>query len=143
MANIKELKKRYESNHSMASVVRGTWTELERYVVPYRGKMFTKDANEGSVNWDKYNHYDDTAVIAAQTLAASMHGAILPNIKWFDFKFRDEEIQNTNEAAYWLADCAHRVYSAITNSNFDLMADEMFLDIVGFGHGFMTAETEG
>lgn len=140
---IKRLKKRYESNYSMSTMARGTWTELERYVVPYRGMMFTKDANEGSVSWDKYDHYDDTAVIAAQTLSASMHGAILPNLKWFDFKFTDDEIQDTNEAADWLADCSKRVYSAILNSNFDLMADEMFIDIVGLGHGFMTAEADG
>lgn len=140
---VRTLKKRYQSNYTMSSVVRGTWTELERYVVPYRGMMFTKDSNEGSVNWDKYNHYDDTAVIAAQTLSASMHGAILPNLKWFDFKFRDDDLQDTNEAAEWLADCANRTYSAILNSNFDLMADEMFLDLVGFGHGFMSAEANG
>ena len=140
---IQKLKHRYQANYTMSSVARGTWDELERYVVPYRGEMFLKDANEGSVQWDKYNHYDDTAVISAQTLAASMHGAILPNLKWFDFKFRDEVIQDKNEAANWLADCARRVYNVITNSNFDLQSDEMFLDLVGFGHGFMSVEAAG
>lgn len=140
---IRHLKKRFDANYANTKVVRGVWNELEKYVVPYRGRMFTRDSNEGSVEWDKYDHFDDTAVISAQTLSASMHGSILPRLQWFDLKFKDEDIQDNNDAANWLADSARRVYHSIDNSNFSLEADEMFLDIVGFGHGFMSSESGG
>lgn len=138
---LRDLKKRYEAQEASTKIVRGVWNELEKYVVPYRGNMFQKESNEGSVEWDKYDHYDDTAVIAAQTLSASMHGAILPRLQWFDMKFKEDELQDNNDAADWLADTAKRVYKSIENSNFSLEADEMFLDITGFGHGFMSSET--
>lgn len=140
---IRKLKKRFESIYSSSQVVRGVWNELERFVVPYRGRMFQKETGEGSVDWDKYDHWDDTAVIAAQTLSASMHGAILPNLQWFLLKFDDEELRESEEANTWLAECAYRCYMAIKDSNFSLEADELFLDLAGFGHGFMISETEG
>lgn len=140
---IKKLKKRFAANEASRKYTQGAWDELERYVVPYRGRMFQVETTEGSVEWDKYDHYDDTAVIAAQTLSASMHGAILPRMQWFNLVFKDDDLGKNNEYSNWLDDSAGRVYSAIENSNFSLEADEMFLDIVGFGHGFQSSESGG
>lgn len=141
--DLKKLKKRFAANEASRKYTQGAWDELERYVVPYRGRMFQTETTEGSVEWDKYNHYDDTAVISAQTLSASMHGAILPRLQWFNLMFKDDDLQNNNDFSDWLADSAKRVYHAIDNSNFSLEADEMFLDIVGFGHGFQSSESGG
>ena len=140
---IRKLKKRFTACESESQVVRGVWNELEKYVVPYRGRMFIKGVGEGSVQWDKYDHYDDTAVISAQMLASSVHGAILPNLQWFDLKFKDDDVQNNNDAADWLADCAKRCFHSIDASNFSLEADELLLDMTGFGHGFMVSESGG
>jgi len=142
-ALIRKLKKRFDAAYTNSQVVRGVWNELERFVVPYRGRMFQSETSEGSVEWDKYNHYDDTAVIAAQTLSASMHGAILPSLQWFDLVFDDAEIQDNEENSNWLADSARRIYDALKDSNFSLEADELFIDLTGFGHAFMISETEG
>ena len=141
--DIKNLKKRYQAVHGESQVTRGVWQELERYVCPFRGEMFLKESGEGSVEWDKYNKYDDTAVIASQQLAASVHGAILPNLQWFDLKFKDDDLQNINAVADWLADTGRRIYHAIDASNFSLEADELLLDMAGFGHGFMVSESGG
>ena len=140
---ILNLKRRFDSCQSEANIPRSVLDELEKYVVPYRGRMFQKHSGEGSVEWDKYDHYDDTAVVSAQILSASIHGAILPPVKWFDLKFKNEDLQNDDEASEWLADTSRRVYGAIDNSNFDLEADEMILDLTGFGHGFMVSEAGG
>jgi len=137
------LRKKFDAIEADSKVVRGVWEELEKYVVPYRGSMFQKESGEGSVEWDKYDHYDDTAVISAQTLAASVHGSILPPLQWFLMNFKDDELKNDNDAADWLADANRRVYHAIDNSNFALEADELILDLVGFGHGFMVDEPFG
>lgn len=141
--NVTDLKRKFNALYSESSIVRGVWNELEQFVVPYRGRMFTKDSGEGSVSWDKYDHYDDTAVISAQTLAASMHGAILPNLQWFFLKFEDKDLQAKNEAADWIDKCAKRCFDAVNRSNFSLESDELLLDLVGFGHGFQISETEG
>ena len=141
--DIRKLKKRFDANVASRKYTQGAWDELEKYVVPYRGRMFQKETTEGSVEWDKYDHYDDTAVISAQILSASMHSAILPQLQWFNLRFKDDGLQNNNDYADWLSDSARRVYHSIDNSNFSLEADEMFLDIVGFGHGFQTSESGG
>ena len=140
---IRKLKKRFAANEASRKYTQGAWDELERYVVPYRGRMFQVETTEGSIEWDKYDHYDDTAVIAAQTLSASMHGAILPRLQWFNLVFKNDDLQNNNDYSNWLADSARRVYGAIDNSNFSLEADEMFIDITGFGHGFQASESGG
>lgn len=140
---VRKLKKRFDAAYSNSQVVRGVWNELERFVVPYRGRMFQQETSEGSVEWDKYDHWDDTAVIAAQTLSASMHGSILPALQWFDFKFDDDTLNETTEHTTWLASLATHCYNAIKDSNFSLEADELFIDLTGFGHGFMISETEG
>jgi len=137
------LRKKFDSIEADSQVTRGVWDELEKYVVPYRGRMFQKESGEGSVEWDKYDHYDDTAVISAQTLAASVHGAVLPPLQWFSMNFKDDALKDDNDAADWLADSNRRVYHAIDNSNFALEADELILDLVGFGHGFMVDEPFG
>lgn len=140
---IKELKSRYSALATNFNNAKRVLNELETYVVPYRGRMFTAETSEGSVEWDKYDHYDDTAVIAAQTLSASIHGAILPKLQWFDMRFTDDSIQNNNDNSNWLADTARRVYRAIDDSNFSLEADELIIDLVGFGHGFQIHEGIG
>lgn len=137
------LKKKYDTLDSDSQVVRGVWNELEKYVVPYRGRMFLKDSGEGSVQWDKYDHYDSTAPQSQQTLTSSVHGAIFPPVQWFTMKFKDEALKNDGEAAKWLADTNKRVFHAIDNSNFTLEADELLLDLTGFGHGFMVSEIDG
>lgn len=137
------LRKKFDAVDADSKIVRGIWDELEKYVVPYRGRMFQKDSGEGAVEWDKYDHYDDTAVISAQTLSASVHGAILPPIQWFLMNFKDEDLKNDDDASDWLADSNKRTYHAIDNSNFALEADELILDLTGFGHGFMVDEPSG
>lgn len=141
--DIKKLKKRFDSLDADSKVVRGVQNELERYVVPYRGRMFKKNVSEGSIEWDKYDHYDDTAVLAASILAASIHGAVLPNLQWFHMRFKDDELQNVNDYSNWLDDSAKRTYRAIDASNFSLEADELIIDMTGFGHGFMVHESAG
>lgn len=140
---IKKLKKRFDALNADAKFVRGVQNELERYVVPYRGRMFQKDVTEGSVEWDKYDHYDDTAVTAASILAASIHGSILPNLQWFYMRFKDDALQDVNDASNWLDDAAKRVWHALDASNFDLESDELIIDLTGFGHGFMVHESGG
>lgn len=141
-SKIKQLDRRRSILYHSSNVARGVWNELERFVVPYRGRMFTTETSEGSVQWDKYNHYDDTAVISHQILCSSIHGAVLPRLRWFDLKFRDKDLNDHNEASEWLADSTRRAYLTIDQSNFDLEADELILDLGGFGHGFMVAEGE-
>ncbi len=134
------LRKKFDTLNNDSKVVRGVWNELEKYVVPYRGRMFTKDSGEGSVQWDKYDHYDSTAPQSHQILTSSVHGAIFPPVQWFSLKFKDESLKNDGEAAEWLADTNKRIFHAIDNSNFALEADELLLDLTGFGHGFMVSE---
>ncbi len=141
--SIRFLRKKYDTIDSDTNVVKGVWNEIETYVTPYRGRMFKKDSGEGSVEWDKYDHYDDTAGQSHQILSASVHGALFPPTKWFSLFFMEEELRDVGEYTKWLANATTKTYNSINNSNFILEADELIQDLTGFGHGFMVEEEFG
>jgi hypothetical protein len=97
--------------------------------------------SEHAVEWRKREVYDSTAVMAAQSLAASLHGSLTtPAIRWFELRFRDSDLAENQESREWLEDCAQRVYDALQDSNFNLEVNETYLDLVGYGTSIIVEE---
>jgi len=137
----RELKKRYESLKTNRASVEEIWNEIERYIVPFRGKMFERDVSENAVEWSKYRLYDSTAVQAAHTLAASMQGSLVsPATKWFYLTFSDDDLDKDNEAKEWLEECEETMYSKIQESNFNMEMAETLLDLSSFHTAAMVEE---
>lgn len=138
----KDLCRRFEALQSDRAVVQQTWDAIETFVTPYRGRFFNDQRDEGSIEWFRTREvYDSTAVMSHQNLAASLHGALTsPSIKWFDIRFRSEELNKSKAARKWLQECSDLVYYALQDSNFNLQINEAYQDMAGFGTAFMVQE---
>jgi len=82
-----EIKRRLARLESDRQVIQDTWDIIEKFVVPYRGEFFENQKSENSIDWRARELFDSTAVMAAQTLASSIHGSLTsPATKWFDLR---------------------------------------------------------
>jgi len=136
-----QILKRVESLKSERSSINGEWEEISRYVVPGRGRMFEEHDDENSIRRDFYEKYDSTAVMAAQSLAASLHsGLTSPATNWFGLKFQNEDLNDNLEAVAWLEECQQQIFYMIQESNFNLEINEIYLDLVSFGTAIMLHE---
>lgn len=136
-----ELKRHFDALESQRRDLDGTFSLIERFVVPFRGNFNGESNSENEVDWRKRDKYDDTAVMAAQTLASSMQGSLTsPATRWFNARFRSDELNEDDEAKEWLEECVNIIYQALQDSNFDLEASELYLDLTAFGTGIVVEE---
>ena len=142
--NPKQICARFEALFSDRKVTEQTWDYIERFVYPLGGgKFFEDNRHEGSIDWRRRNIYDDTAINGADTLAASIHGSLMsPASVWFGFIFQNDALNNDNTAKAWLDSCSAITWDAIQNSNFNTEIPESMLDLVSFGHAFITQDEE-
>lgn len=126
---------------SVRKTVEEHWQLIERFVCPGRGKFFQDEKSEHELTWRRRELYDSTAPMAAQTLAASIHGALTSAaIRWFDYQFRQEHLNKNQEAMKWVEECAEISYQTLQDSNFNLEASELYLDLVNYGTGTLVEE---
>lgn len=139
-----DIKARYQQLKSEAAgSVYAIFDLIDTYVTPYRGGMYQDLRTENEVNWRKRDLYDGTAVQAAQILASSLQGSMTPpGIQWAHFRFRDEVLNRDVDAMTWLEECAIRSFNALQDSNFNLEANEAYLDIVSYGSAVIVEEVE-
>ena len=133
---------RYEALKSERSGIEEKWRDIEEYVTPYRGEFFKNSDNELSVEWSRYgSDYDSTAVMAHQNLAASLHGSLTsPSVRWFEMRYRDEDLNKDPQATGWLQEVSDRIYYELQDSNFNLEVNETYQDLVGLGTSVLTLE---
>ena len=142
--NNEEIKRRLARLESDRQVIQDTWDVIEKFVVPYRGEFFEDQKSENTIDWRARELFDSTAVMAAQTLASSIHGSLTsPATKWFDLRFRDDNLNLNKDAKAWLDEVAKIIYFALYDSNFDLEVSEVYLDLVSFGTACIVEEFEG
>lgn len=140
----KEIKRRFEALESERSNIESTWEIITKFIAPYRGEFFESNTTEHSVDWKLREIFDSTAIDASNTLASSLHGSLTsPAYQWFSLKFRDDSLNNNKEAKAWLEDTEKRIFKALQESNFNLEANELYLDLVHFGTSIIVEELEG
>lgn len=106
---------------------------VDRFVVPGRGRLYSSD-EENAVDWKHRELYDETAGLSAQTLAASIHGAMTsPAIKWFQFSFKQAALNSNPAAAGWLSDARDLIHADLSDSNFNTEVLETYMSDVCFG----------
>lgn len=117
---------------------------IKRLVVPYRGNFFRENPTEHSIEWRENREiYDSTAVMANITLSASLHASLTSSaFQWFSFGFRNDELNENQEAKAWLQECAKRCYNALQDSNFNLEASETYLDLTSYGTSIIFGEVQ-
>lgn len=142
--NAKEIKARFNTLVSLRKTVEDVWEVINHLVVPFRGDFFRDITTEHAVTWrDNREIFDSTAVDAANTLAASIHGSLTsPAIRWFELAYRDLVLNGIKEAREWLENGAHKCFLALQDSNFNLEANETYLDLVSYGTSAIIEEVE-
>ena len=137
------LRNRFDQLVSQRKTLDWTLQQIEKHVVPFRGEFFKPETSELEVEWRRRQIYDSTAPVACNLLASQMHGNLTsPAIKWFDLTFRDLSLRENKEAKEWLEVCADRIYQALTDSDFNVEAAEVYLDLTSYGTAIVTEEVE-
>lgn len=137
------IRNRFDSLVSLRKTIDQTFQFIEKYIVPYRGEFFKPELSELEVQWRRRQIYDSTAVNAANLLASTMHaGLTSPSIKWFDLTFRDPKLRENKPAMEWLEECGDLMYQALNDSDFNVEAAEIYLDLTSFGTAVITEEAE-
>ena len=137
------IKKRFDSLVSQRKTLDDTLQIIQKFVVPHRGEFFKPLSDEGEVDWRRRDIFDSTAIDANETLASSMQGSLTsPSTKWFSLGFRQEELNQDQDAMEWVEECGNRIYQALIDSNFNLESAEFYLDLTSFGTAIIVEEAE-
>jgi len=138
----KEIRKRFDALVSQRKTVEDVWETINKLVVPFRGDFFRDINTEHAVTWrDNREIFDSTAVDATNTLAASIHGSLTsPAIRWFELAWRQTDLNDDKEARQWLEEAAHKCFTALQDSNFNLEANETYIDLVSYGTSMIIEE---
>lgn len=142
--NGKEIRRRFDVLVSNRKTVEDVWDVINKFVVPFRGDFFRDISSEHAVTWrDNREIFDSTAIDAANTLAASIHGSLTsPAIRWFELAYRLEVLNEDRDSRAWLENGAHKCFTALQDSNFNLEANETYLDLVSYGTSMIVEEVE-
>jgi len=138
-----EIIKRFDQHRADRTTVEANWDAIERYIYPLGGgKFFQTQSSEGGMDWNRSRYiYDSTAILAHQTLAASIQSNIAGlSARWFDLRFKQNELNQDQEARQWLETCGELVYQTLQESNFNLEFGKTCLDISAFGNAAIVEE---
>jgi len=132
----------YETMYSEQTTIQQTWDTIAHLVVPFRGSFWRDNSNENAINWhEQRNIYDSTAPMANNLLASSIHSALTnPAYQWMDVMMRNPKIRPIKKIMEWSQHAAEQMYYALYDSNFDLEANELYLDLPSYGTGFIMEE---
>mgnify|MGYP001826665213 CR=1 FL=1 len=132
---------RFDGLRGDRQVIQEYWDQITRYITPYRGRFFKENTTESSIEWTQRHIYDSTAPNAHKVLSSTVHsGVSSPTIKWFDLRFRTEQLNRNKLAVAWLQEVGERVFYELQDSNFNLEVNETYQDICGYGTSFITLE---
>jgi hypothetical protein len=136
-------RRKYEYHKTKRANVESAWEQIQKYVLPFRALFYTDiTQDEQSVNWRRREVYDDTAIDAAQSLAATISSNLInPVVRWFEIVVKDKTLGKLQEVKAWLEEVSERMFQTLQGSNFNLSANEMNLDLVGFGTASLLQET--
>jgi hypothetical protein len=142
--NFTDAKRKYEFHKTKRSNVESVWEQIQKYVLPFRALFYTDPVhNEDTINWRRREIYDSTAIDAAQSLAATLSSNLMnPVVRWFEITVKNSQINGLQEVKAWLEDVSERLFNVLQGSNFNLSANEMNLDLVGFGTAALLEETK-
>ena len=122
----------------------GTWETIEEFIAPYRGQFFRNQSSEHEQNWRKRQIFDGTAIMDNIILSNTMHSWLFPMGRdFFNIKFRDDDINDNQEAREWTVEVVKRMHKALHQSNLNTESGEVILDKTTFGTGYLLEEFQG
>jgi hypothetical protein len=114
------------------------WQDLANYLTPNKAMIITKKS-PGSKTTEFV--FDGTGERSLRRAGANMHGSLTSaSLKWFALKMRDNNLNNSKPVRIWLEDCVTRMLNTFNQSNFGSEAQELYIDLAGFGTGSLFTE---
>ena len=136
----KNLLSRYERLEGQRQNWETHWQEVADYMQPRKADV-TKQRARGDKRMEQV--FDSSPIQAVELLAASLHGMLTnPSTPWFTLRFKDEEIENEDEAKLWLEASTDAMYTAFNRSNFQQEIFELYHDLITFGTAAMFIEED-
>ena len=136
----KGLLSRYERLEGQRQNWETHWQEVADYMQPRKADV-TKQRARGDKRMEQV--FDSSPIQAVELLAASLHGMLTnPATPWFTLRFKDEEIDNEDEAKLWLESSTDAMYTAFNRSNFQQEIFELYHDLITFGTAAMFIEED-
>ena len=136
----KELKDNMSRLQAKRQVWESHWQEVSDYMLPRKS-----DVNTERTRGDKRNIkiYDGTAVHSLELLASSLHGMLTSAAqRWFQLRFKEAMLNDSDEAKEWLEDAMDKMYVAISRSNFQTEIFENYHDLIAFGTSCLFIEED-
>ena len=138
----KNLARELKSNLSRLMEQRSTWEshwqECADFMQPRKAEI-TQDRARG----DKRNLqiFDATAIHALELLASSLQGMLTSSAnRWFSLRYKEDQLNDIDEAKEWLEDVTDKMYTAFARSNFQQEIFEAYHDLITFGTACMMIE---
>ena len=136
----KNLLSRYERLEGQRQNWETHWQEVADYMQPRKADV-TKQRARGDKRMEQV--FDSSPIQAVELLSASLHGMMTnPSTPWFTLRFKDEDIDNEDEAKIWLESATEVMYTAFNRSNFQQEIFELYHDLITFGTAAMFIEED-
>jgi hypothetical protein len=136
----KSLLSRYERLEGQRQNWETHWQEVADYMQPRKADV-TKQRARGDKRMEQV--FDSSPIQAVELLSASLHGMMTnPSTPWFTLRFKDEDIDNEDEAKIWLESATEVMYTAFNRSNFQQEIFELYHDLITFGTAAMFIEED-
>jgi hypothetical protein len=114
--------------------------ECADYILP-RKNFFTRINVPGEKKG--FELYDNTAMISAETLVASLHGMLTnPNTFWFGLQTPFDSLNENEFVMEYLQQLVKTMHRILNGSNFQPEVYEFYVDLATFGTAAMTAEED-
>ena len=136
----KNLLKRFDRLKSQRQNWESHWQEVADYMQPRKADV-TKSRSKGDKRTELI--FDSSPLQSVELLAASLHGMLTnPATPWFSLRFKEDDIENEDEAKEWLESATETMYSAFNRSNFQQEIFELYHDLITFGTAAMFIEED-
>ena len=136
----KILLKRFDRLKSQRQNWESHWQEVADYMQPRKADV-TKERSQGDKRTELI--FDSSPLQSVELLSASLHGMLTnPSTPWFSLKFKNEGMENEDEAKEWLESATEVMYSAFNQSNFQQEIFELYHDLITFGTAAMFIEED-
>jgi len=136
----KSLKKRFDKLKANRQNWETHWQEVADYMLPRKADV-TKTRSKGDKRTELI--FDSSPLQSVDLLAASLHGMLTnPSTPWFTLRYKDQEIENDDEAKLWLESATDAMYVAFNRSNFQQEIFELYHDLITFGTACMFVQDD-
>lgn len=108
------------------------WQEITTYLMPYNGRYFRQDRNNGRKRSN--NIYDNTGIRALKTLGAGlMSGATSPARPWFRLGVPDQELNAYQPVKVWCDSVTSLIHQVFQKSNIYRCLQQTYEELGAFG----------